>query len=94
LNRRTRTTSTVSTTVSTRHFYYSDQWQVLEERVGTTGSSATIDRQFVWGLRYIDDLILRDRSNGGTLNERYYNVADANWNTVALVDSTISANVV
>jgi RHS repeat-associated protein len=76
----------------TRHFYYSDGWQVLEERVDD--EIYTPDRQYVWGLRYIDDLILRDRSNGGTLNERYHNVADANWNTVTLVDSTTSANVV
>jgi RHS repeat-associated protein len=44
---------------NTTHFYYSDQWQILEERLNT-GSSA--DRQFVWGQRYIDDLVLRDQS--------------------------------
>jgi RHS repeat-associated protein len=72
------------TLLSKRSFLYSDQWQVLEERLA---AAPTIpDRQFVWGLRYIDDLILRDRSNGGTLNERLYNLADANWNTVALYD--------
>jgi RHS repeat-associated protein len=53
-NRRT----TKSADGSTRHYYYSNQWQVLEERVG---ASTSADRQFVWGLRYIDDLILRDR---------------------------------
>ena len=45
---------------NTTHFYYSDQWQILEERLNT-GSSA--DRQFVWGQRYIDDLVLRDQSS-------------------------------
>jgi YD repeat-containing protein len=30
-----------------RHYYYSDQWQVLEERVGTEATTA--ERQFVWG---------------------------------------------
>jgi RHS repeat-associated protein len=44
---------------NTTHFYYSDQWQILEERLNT-GSSA--DRQLVWGQRYIDDLVLRDQS--------------------------------
>jgi RHS repeat-associated protein len=39
---------------TTRDFYYSLQWQILEERV-----SGAMDRQFVWGLRYIDDLVLR-----------------------------------
>jgi len=51
------------TTEGTRHFYYSDKWQVLEERLNL---SATTDRQFVWGTRYIDDLILRDRRPGGS----------------------------
>ena len=50
----------------TRDFYYSKQWQILEERVN---GGSTADRQFVWGLRYADDLILRDRfgsSSGGS----------------------------
>jgi hypothetical protein len=37
-------------TLDSRHFYYSDRWQVLEERLGT---STTPDRQFTWGVRYI-----------------------------------------
>jgi RHS repeat-associated protein len=69
----------------TRHMYYSDQWQVLEERVGT---STTADHQFVWGLRYIDDLVLRDRDTdgNGTLDERLYSLQDANWNVIAICD--------
>ena len=69
--------------VETRHQYYTDAWQCVEERLG---SSTTPDRQFVWGLRYIDDLILRDRSVGGTLDERLYGCQDANWNLTAVVD--------
>ncbi|MCL4176188.1 MAG: hypothetical protein KJ072_00350 [Verrucomicrobia bacterium] len=52
---------------STRDYYYSLGWQVLEERVG-----GTLDRQFVWGIRHIDDLVLRDRGA-----ERLYAVHDA-----------------
>jgi RHS repeat-associated protein len=59
-----------------RHFFYSDQWQVLEERLGT---SQLEDRTFVWGLRYIDDLILRDR---GT--ERLYATHDQ-WHVISTV---------
>jgi RHS repeat-associated protein len=67
---------------ATRNYFYSDQWQSLEERLG---SSTAPDRQFVWGLRYIDDCVLRDRSvSGGTLNERLYALQDANWNTAAI----------
>jgi RHS repeat-associated protein len=70
----------------TRNYYYSDQWQSLEERFGT---STTPDRQFVWGLRYIDDCVLRDRSvSGGTLNERLYALQDANWNVTATVNTS------
>jgi RHS repeat-associated protein len=70
-----------------RRFYYSSGWHVLEERVG---SSTTADRQFVWGLRYIDDLILRDRdsSGDGSLNERLYGLQDPNWNLTAIADSS------
>jgi len=72
--------------VETRHLYYSDQWQVLEERVDT---ATTAKAQYVWGLRYIDDCVLRDRdTGGGTLNERLYAMQDANWNVVALANTS------
>jgi len=73
----------------TRHLYYTEpsKWQVLEERVGTSTSA---DRQFVWGLRYIDDIILRDRDTdgNGTLDERLYSLQDANWNATGLVNTS------
>ena len=76
LNRRTQ--KTVGGT--TRHAYFSDQWQVLEERVG---SSTSADQQFLWGQRYVDDLVLRDRGS-----ERLYALSDALFNIVALTDDT------
>ncbi len=63
-----------------RHYYYSDQWQVFEER---TGSSTSADRQYVWGMRYVDDLVLRDHSS-----TRLYALSDALFNVVALTDDT------
>ncbi|MCX5651692.1 MAG: hypothetical protein NTU45_09935, partial [Planctomycetota bacterium] len=50
-----------------RYLYYNAAWQIVEEHVdaGVTGSSSlaspSIDRivQNIWGLRYIDDLVLR-----------------------------------
>ncbi len=76
----------------TRHLYYTEpsKWQVIEERLGTSPDSANAERQFVWGLRYIDDLILRDRDidANGTLNERLYAMQDANWNVTAIADSS------
>jgi len=76
---------------STRHLYYTDpsRWQVIEERLNTSTSA---ERQFIWGLRYIDDLILRERDTtspaNGILNERLYSLQDANWNVTALIDSS------
>ncbi len=69
----------------TRHFYYTSAWQVLEERVD---SSSNPNRQFVWGLRYIDDCILRDRdtTGNGMLDERLYALQDGNWNVTAVCD--------
>ncbi|MBX3444951.1 MAG: RHS repeat-associated core domain-containing protein [Planctomyces sp.] len=69
----------------TRHFYDTAEWQVLEERLGT---STTPARQHVWGRRYIDDLILRDRSVGGTLDERLYALQDANWNVTSIASAS------
>ncbi len=76
LNRRTQ--KTISGIV--RDLYYSNMWQVLEERVG---GATTADRQFVWGQRYIDDLVLRDRTT-----ERLYALQDANWNVTSVVNTS------
>jgi RHS repeat-associated protein len=74
----------------TRHLYYTQpaSWQVLEERVGASPDSADAERQFIWGLRYIDDLVLRDRDTDGnsSLDERLYACQDANWNVTAIAD--------
>jgi RHS repeat-associated protein len=85
-----------------RHFYQSAQNQVLEERLANveTGEiAATANRQNVWGVRYVDDLVLRDddsdndgdpadgslgKANSG-LDRRLYALQDANWNVVAVV---------
>jgi len=71
----------------TRHFYYSDQWQVLEERLGDFPHA---DRQFVWGPRYVDDLVLRDRDTStpadGTLDERLYALQSRDGSVVAVAD--------
>jgi RHS repeat-associated protein len=90
--RRIVQSSTFLSSLVTRHFYYTEpsKWQVIEERLGTTPDSANAERQFVWGLRYIDDLILRDRDTdaNGTLNERLYTLQDANWNVTAITNAS------
>jgi RHS repeat-associated protein len=71
-------------TDATRHYYYSDQWQILEERID---DETTADRQFVWGQRYLDDLVLRDRDvdRDGSLDERLYVLSDF-FNPTAIAD--------
>ena len=82
-----RNTYSSGTLSDSRDFYYTDSWQTLEERV-----SGIVDRQYVWGLRYIDDLVLRDRTTGsGSLAERLYAMQDDNWNMAAIYDPTSSA---
>lgn len=51
-----------ATTGLTRHFYYTDSWQDVEERLG---SLTTAERSHVWGIRYTDELVCRDRAVSG-----------------------------
>jgi RHS repeat-associated protein len=64
--------------------YYSDQWQVVEERTNGTPYA-----QYVWSPVYVDAMILRDRdANGQTgdgLEERLYVMQDANWNVTGVM---------
>ena len=93
LNRRI----TKATAAEERHYYYSTAWQILEERregsasssssSSSSGPSSSVDRLYVWGLRYIDDLILRDWLLESS-PQRHYALQDANWNVVALTDAS------
>jgi RHS repeat-associated protein len=66
-----------------RHAYFTASWRNIEERID---SSTDAERQFVWGLRYTDDLVLRDRTVSTPLDERLYALQDINWNVDAVVD--------
>ena len=94
-------TYTGGSLAETRHFYYNSGWQCLEERL-EAGSviSSNANRQNVWGLRYTDDLVLRDRdadgssgtgnlgTTGSGLEERLYAMQDPNWNVAAVADTS------
>jgi RHS repeat-associated protein len=73
------------TTGTTKDLYYSNGWQVLEERVGTL-----VQAQYVWSLAHADSLVLRDRDpiGTGTLSERLWVMHDANYNVTGLVNTT------
>lgn len=81
LNRRVAETASGTTT----DFYYSDQWQVLEEAV-----SGTTTQRYVWSPVYVDAMILRDRDTdaNGSLDERLWVMQDANWNVTGLVNGS------
>ena len=72
----------------TRHYYYNDRWQIVEERVGTTPSTARIDQQYVYHPEYVDAVALRwrdsDQSDGP--DTYHYYLQDANYNVTALVN--------
>ncbi len=70
-----------------RHVYYSSSSQALEERVD---SSSDTQRQFVWNLGYVDDLVLRDRdtTSNGTLDERLYSLSDMRYSVMAMANAS------
>ena len=68
--------------------YFSPQGQVLEERWGTTAIPTTPYYQYVWGLGYVNELVLRDEFNAdGSLKQRLYAQQDANWNVTTVVNT-------
>jgi RHS repeat-associated protein len=61
--------------------------------------AAHLHKQYVWGIRYIDAPILRDReTDGGAagLDERLYYTQDGNFNVTALVntDGTVAERII
>jgi RHS repeat-associated protein len=78
-----RVTKTVSGT--TRRFYYSDQWQILEEYVDL---SATPQVRYWYGHRNLNDIARRQRySSGTTLQDDLYALRES-MNVVALVNTS------
>ena len=73
LNHRVRKTGSGVVTTS----FFNASWQELES---VTSGTTTV---YVWGQRYIDDLVLRDKGQ-----ERLYSIADPNWNVVALTNAS------
>lgn len=82
---RNRRIGKVTTSPSeTRHVYFTNDWQDIEER---TGSSSTADQQYVWGIRYVDELVCRDRTVSGG-HERLYTMQDANFNLTGICNTS------
>jgi RHS repeat-associated protein len=79
-------------------YYYSTQWQCVEERTLSNTASKTTKAtvphfQWVWDLRYVDAVILRDENKDGdnsctgAADQRNFYTQDANFNTTALVST-------
>jgi RHS repeat-associated protein len=76
------------------HYFYNQQWQVLETRETATESdqpeSLQPQYQYVWSPRYIDAVVLRDENtdaDGLCDDQRLYYLNDANFNVTCLVDT-------
>ncbi|MEZ6049211.1 MAG: RHS repeat-associated core domain-containing protein [Planctomycetaceae bacterium] len=72
------------------HYYYNENWQVLEARKEVSSVEDTDPlEQFVWHPLYIDAPVLRDYDDNtdGTADRHYYTF-DANYNVTALVDDS------
>jgi RHS repeat-associated protein len=92
--KRADTNPSVSTALDQeRKMYYSANWQVLEERIDDDYiNSAGVNRrfQYTWGLRYIDDIVLRrlDGTADGDFTDGsdkvYYHCTDVQFSTVAV----------
>jgi len=61
-------------------FYYNDQWQVLEERVG---SSTSADKQYIYHPHYVDAIAIRVNSSG-----KHHYLQDANFNVTSVTDNS------
>jgi len=75
--------------------FYSANWQLVEERIDDDYlNNAGVNRrfQYIWGPRYIDDLVLRrldgnadgDFADVGAIDKVYCHRTDAQFSTVAV----------
>jgi RHS repeat-associated protein len=75
------------------HYFYNQEWQLLEERFVDSQGATVASNQYVWSARYIDSPIVRfhDGNGDGDLldaadDTRYY-AGDANYNVTATIDA-------
>ena len=73
VNQRIKKTASGVVTTS----FFNEHWQELESK------TSEVNTYFVWGTRYIDDLILREKGQ-----EKLYALHDPNWNVVAITNAT------
>jgi RHS repeat-associated protein len=72
------------------HYYYNENWQVIEERKEVSGTEDPDPiNQYVWHPYYVDALAYRlyDSNTDGTPDAEYYYLQDANFNVTAAVNA-------
>jgi RHS repeat-associated protein len=86
LHRRVWKKTGFPSSVVTRHFYYDDRWQIMEGRLD---ASTEAERHFVWGVRGIDDLVLRDLLASGGVTQRLWALNDGKNVTAIAIGHTV-----
>jgi RHS repeat-associated protein len=76
-----RITSGAGTDIT--HYYYNDAWRAVEEYTDADPDDPAC--RYLWGLRSRWDLVKRERSDSGTLDEKRYVLYDA-MDPVAICD--------
>lgn len=92
LTRRTRKTVHCGVNLGTVSYYYNSNWKCVEERQGT---ATCAERQYIYGVRGRNDLILRDRYQGCSSSssssvsnsERYYALSDSMGSVTAITNT-------
>jgi RHS repeat-associated protein len=71
------------------HYYYNDDWQVLETFPETGENEELPVASYVWHPYYIDALLLRDYDEDADgIVVRYYYTQDVNFNVLSILSST------
>jgi RHS repeat-associated protein len=73
------------------HYYYNEEWQILEERKEVSGTeNANPLNQYIWHPYYLDALAQRwyDHDTSGSGIAVYYYLQDANFNVTAAIDNS------
>ena len=68
-------------------FFYYDGNRLLEHHHDADPSGDDYQREYVWGLEYIDEAVAQYDTEPGQTAELYYILIDANYNVVAVVDA-------
>jgi RHS repeat-associated protein len=72
------------------HYYYNQNWQLLEERSETSNGGTFSTNQYVWSPLYVDSPVVRfhEVTDNPQYNNTLYYTNDANHNVTALINTS------